>query len=204
MITPAKMDLTFHVPSIMCKNCTEPIENALAKIEGIDSISSSVADKTFRIRYDLSQLIRQDRASTIKTNIAAKTVTLSLDALLDTLDDEIKQIGQMPAQLTVANVVSDAKASNISRSAPTLTPKTDMPSDVQSTKSTAAKEVKDKKKPLFVDVLMQHPAMKGLQAATMVLMIPMIPIMISAIYVVMSRTLSAPEPMPHSPRAVSQ
>ncbi|MBT8340796.1 MAG: heavy-metal-associated domain-containing protein [Desulfatitalea sp.] len=43
---------TFHIPNISCVHCTRTIENELEEMDGIDSVSSRIADKTITVRFE--------------------------------------------------------------------------------------------------------------------------------------------------------
>jgi copper chaperone len=56
---------TFHIPNISCGHCTRTIENELKEMDGINSVESSVDDKTVTVHYQ-SPITREKIVATLK------------------------------------------------------------------------------------------------------------------------------------------
>jgi copper chaperone CopZ len=166
----------------MCEaSCVKSVRDALRNnIVGIDVIGSDVQNKTIQAQYDLQYLRKTFGVTPVSVNTQEQSISISIKDLLARISSTVEDVGHEKPTLQSAKVISDD--ASIAQS--------------ENTQENKNVRIKGKQGPLFSEVLMQHPVMKGLQATTMVLMVPMIPIMLSAVYVVISRAIKHDAPMP--------
>jgi hypothetical protein len=189
------LQFTMYVPSIMCKeSCVAALETALKdEITGIDIIDSDPTQrKTIVAQYSLRHLQDHFGPQSVTSDLKDQSIRISVKDLLAKVATVVDNAGHMLPEdspfIQEMKVVTHRQPSSLSE-AQKLQGASEQNSITQNVSAQHAIAKTKKKGPKFSDVLMQHPMMKGLQAATMVLMILMIPIMLSAIYVVVSRPL---------------
>ena len=162
--------VTAHVPTIMCDNCTNTLTEVLGKVEGIDTISTAYdkhkpdSPKTMQFRMNISNAkgnVHFDNRGN------AIVQTWKLDGL-DKVRTAIDDAGQ---ELTHFELDDLEKQPRQGSQEQTLTGKDASCTDSTGQACNLPQKTNGKKAPVpFAEVLMKHPAMKTLQASTMILM----------------------------------
>ena len=58
-------DITLSVPDVSCEHCVKAINGAVGKLAGVEKVDTNIPAKSVHIRYDGSQLSREQIEETL-------------------------------------------------------------------------------------------------------------------------------------------